>query len=48
MARITTNYEFGQQHKLDGGAVEYEPCFSVKEGPPQIRRDDDDETEFSM
>jgi len=47
MARITVNYEFGQQHKLDGGAVEHEICFSVKEGPLQIRRDDDNITRFS-
>lgn len=45
LARMTVNPEFGQR-KLDGGAVEHEPYFSVKEGPPRIRRDDD-ATEFS-
>lgn len=32
MVRLTFNYDFGQQHKLDGGAVEHEPCLKIKEG----------------
>jgi hypothetical protein len=35
MVRLTFSYDFGQEHKLDGGAVEHEPCLKIKEGPPR-------------
>lgn len=34
--RIVVIYEFHQQCKLDGNAVEEAPCFAVKEGSSQI------------
>jgi hypothetical protein len=40
--RIRAIYEFRPWNKLDGGAVEEESCFALKESSPQIRREGDD------